>query len=111
MSEAIGRSADYRPDLPAVPQRMRVQRNPGVALVWTTRDYWIRKLREGFLFRLGEPTETLWFAEGRPATRAEIMASLSSGLPLLAEVAKEGGPEELKLLDRSYTAALRLVPQ
>jgi hypothetical protein len=91
-----------------------LQRNPGVALVWTTRDFWIRRApkgtAEGFLFRLGSPSGVLWYAEGRAATREEVMQSISSGLPLLREIAEQDGEEAIKLLDRSYTDALRLVP-
>lgn len=98
------------------PPGMHLDRNPGVALVWITRKYTIIKVphgmgaQEGILFRLSEPTEALWYAEGRAATREEVMASISSGLPLLQKVAAEDGPDSLRALDREYTAALQLVP-
>jgi hypothetical protein len=66
-----------------------IPRNPGVSAIvsttaWTTfrpsvgGDF-------GVLFNLNDPTAVSWWAEGRTATRAEILASIESGLPLLRE--------------------------
>jgi hypothetical protein len=52
----------------------------------------------------------LWFAEGRPATRAEIMASIDSGMPLLADMAAKQGADAEQELRRCYRSALELVP-
>ena len=65
----------------------------------------------GYLFRLGPPKRALWFAEGRDATRAEVLASIDSGLPILREVADEDGPEAVAELERMHRAALAYVPQ
>lgn len=74
-------------------------RNPGVALVWVTRSYGIfRDGRGGWLIEVGEPTDTLWFAEGRTATRSEVVASIDSGYPLLLEVAEAQGPDAVTAL-------------
>lgn len=62
-----------------------IKRNPGVALVWTTRDWKWFEVGNGVLCQLGDPTETLWYAEGRSATRAEVDESIETGLPLLRE--------------------------
>ena len=73
------------------PAGMMVLRNPGVAAIWISRRYDLMHVENGTLFDVGEPERVLWFCEGRPATRAEVMASISSGLPLLeAEAIKEG---------------------
>jgi hypothetical protein len=50
-----------------------------------------------------------WFARGVPATRAEVLAAIESGMPLLAEPCR-GDRRQLDALDRAHTAALRLVP-
>jgi hypothetical protein len=42
----------------------------------------------GVLFELGEPKRIEWYAEGRPATRAEVLESIDTGLPLLREQAE-----------------------
>jgi len=77
-----------------------IKRNPGVALVWTTRSWKLIRGQTadgggnpGVLVSVGDPSETLWFCEGRAATRAEIDASMESGLPLLYD-ADRGRPQE-----------------
>jgi hypothetical protein len=65
-----------------------IARNPGVALVWTTSAYKVYKAEAGgagYLIEIGEPEHVEWYAEGRPATREEVAASVDSGLPLLDE--------------------------
>ena len=39
----------------------------------------------GWLIEMGEFKRVEWFAEGRPATRAEVEYSVETGLPLLRE--------------------------
>jgi hypothetical protein len=94
-----------------------IKRNPGVALLWTTRSY--RLVRgdaggaggAGVLFRIGLPEKTEWYCEGRPATRAEVMASFESGLPVLQQIAKtHDGPDGVADLERMVQVALQLVP-
>jgi hypothetical protein len=88
-----------------------LQRNPGVAMLWTTRSYKVwRPPGGGVLFSLGDPDKVEYFAEGRKATRAEILASMESGLPLLRDVAAEEGAEALEQLSKMYDEALKLVP-
>lgn len=77
-----------------------LDRNPGVALVWVTRSF--RPFRPhaggaGVLIEMGEPLETLWFCEGRPARRGEVFHSIETGLPHL-----------LALCESEATPALRL---
>lgn len=107
-----------RPEGASAPPGLHIERNPGATLVWITKEYWIRQvprsaddgMRAGILFKLGDPVEVAWYAQGRLATREEVMESISSGLPILQKVAAMDGDWALKELDRSYTAALRLVP-
>ena len=78
------------------PAGIMITRNPGVALVWVTgyRSWHLFSDHEGgTLFDIGDPKETLWFARGRAATRGEVLASIDSGLPILAEMAEKDGPE------------------
>src|SRR6266568_1205683 len=71
-----------------------IMRNPGVALVWITDRYApFNDAKGSFLLRIGGPIGLLWYAEGRQATRAEILASIDSGLPILRDVAREDGPD------------------
>lgn len=87
-----------------------IPRNPGVAVLWTTHTYTMEAESDGILFRLlAEPSGVAWFAEGREATRAEVLASLESGLPLLEDLAR-GANEPVSEVHDLYQAALRFLP-
>lgn len=58
-----------------------LKRNPGVAMLWVTEAQTRR--RADHLFPLPAPSEVLWYAHGRTATRAEVQESVESGLPSL----------------------------
>lgn len=63
-----------------------IERNPGVAGVWLTTRYTVFRTDQaasGYLLTMGEPDAVLLYAEGRAASRAEVVASIDSGLPLL----------------------------
>jgi hypothetical protein len=64
----------------------------------------------GVLFDIGTPTRTLWFAQGREATRDEVLASIETGLPILREVAESEGDEAVAALERMTYDAMALVP-
>lgn len=90
-----------------------IKRNPGVACVWITKSF--RPFRPqmgnaGILFQLGEPTEVLWFAQSRTATRGEVLASIDSGFPLLVEMAEKDGPAGIMALAQARARALPLLP-
>lgn len=90
---------------------MMLLRNPGVALVWITRDYRVRPVEGGgYLFAMGDPERVLWVAEGRPATYAEVKASIDSGLPLLMDAAQQQGSIAVDRLMRQLDVAMELVP-
>jgi hypothetical protein len=98
-------------DLPHAPAAgIMLDRNPGATLIWKTRTYRTERDPNGILFRLGSPIGVEWYAEGRQATREEIMASITSGLPLLADMARAEGPEAEALLETMTIRALKLVP-
>jgi len=95
------------------PAGIMLRRNPGVSLVAVTgyRAWKAEREGHGYLFRFGPVKRALWFAGGREATRAEVLASIDSGLPLLAEMAEQDGPEAVAELGRMHAAALEHVPQ
>jgi ferredoxin len=70
-------------------------RNPGACGVWVVKDYALFPDGKGrFLFNIGIPERVEWYAEGRAATRAEVLASIQSGEPLLREQCeKEATPQ------------------
>lgn len=95
-----------------------IERNPGVILLWYTRSYTVFNsprrgpANPGILFELGRAFKTEWYREGRPATRAEVLASIESGLPLLRNAAAQhDGPTGEMLLENQITDAMRLVPR
>lgn len=77
-----------------------IDRNPGAAIVWITdKGFPIKRVSNGILFSLPEPTEVRAYCEGRAATRAEIQESVLSGVPLLLEYcASEREREEVQAL-------------
>lgn len=93
-----------------------LKRNPGVACVWVTKTFTPFRVgndggsRAGVLFRLGDPEIVEWWAEGREATQAEVVASISSGFPSLAEIAEEEGLPALRELGRYVERAIPLLP-
>jgi len=104
-----------RPDLPdgvTAPAGQFITRNPGVALVWVTRNHSPFRAADGsgVLFAIGAPQETLWYAHGREATRDEVLASIDSGLPILREAAEAESPAAVEHLERCYREAQELIP-
>lgn len=93
------------------PAGIMIDRQPGVALLWTTRRYRIvRPPDGGVLFRMGDPTTVAWLREGRPATRAEVEASIDTGYPLLLAEAERDGPEAIAELAARRLAVTALLP-
>lgn len=92
------------------PAGIMLKRNPGVTLLWVTRNYKPFKAHGGVLFTVGDPQRVEFFAEGRKAKHAEIMASIDSGMPTLREMAERDGPDAVAELEQMYTKALALVP-
>lgn len=91
-----------------------LDRNPGAVCVWITRSY--RTFRPhagkaGVLFELGEPEEVLWFAQGRAATRQEVLTSIDSGYPSLHAIAVAEGPDAVAALAVQRVRAQTLLPQ
>lgn len=78
-----------------------IQRNPGCCAVWMTRRYELFDAGNGPLIELGDPQQVLWFAEGRTATREEVLHSIDTGIHELESLAKLDGPEaEAELVKR-----------
>ena len=90
---------------------LHIDRNPGCVCLYETLRVKPFKAGAGTLFRLGEPLRVDWWAEGRQATRAEVLASIDSGYPiLLATATRYDGPEGVADLERMRDAAMPLLP-
>ncbi len=89
-----------------------LKRNPGVICLWIARDYqpW-RPPGGGILFRLGEPIETVWYTEGRKATREEVVSALYRGLPALLEIAQQESTEAEYTLAQQVARAQAVLPR
>jgi hypothetical protein len=75
-----------------------VTRNPGVTLLWTTKDFTVfPDGKGGALICMGEPTNVEWYKCGKLATRADVIASIESGIPVLEHAAslQDGGLQHL----------------
>jgi hypothetical protein len=103
------------PEGNALPGGICLMRNPGVTCLWTTLSYQIMDAGNGYLFRIGDPTDVQWYAQKRPATREEILESIDSGMPLLREQCEKEDTENRRaqshaLLDGYYARMLPLLP-
>jgi hypothetical protein len=90
-----------------------VERNPGVTCLWTAKSPGAAPFPNGpgTLYRLWEPTGLSWWAEGRAATRAEVDASVESGLPILRQMAERQAPAAVALLAKMIREAEPLFAQ
>ena len=74
------------------PAGFMIGRNPGVTCLYVTRDYTLTRPfagGHGVLFQLGDIETTMFYAEGRQATIAEIVESIVTGIPALVEACLE----------------------
>lgn len=88
-----------------------IERNPGVTALYETRKVEPFWAGNGVLFRLGDPSRVDFWTEGRPASRAEVWASIESGYPRLFHEAKKDGIEAIDELGRMMFAAMDLLPK
>jgi len=97
--EAIRRIDEQVPVMNENTAGFSLGRNPGVTMLWTTKDYSVFDDGKGKpLIFMGEPTMVEWYAEGQPATRTQVLASIDSGIPALMALARteEGGIKALQ---------------
>lgn len=104
------RNENGLPDEASAPAGVMIKRNPGVALVWVTTAYTVVEAGEGLLFDVGEPASVHWYAEGREATRDEVVTSIRTGLPLLEDAAIAEGPAAAYELRSRLEAVTELLP-
>jgi hypothetical protein len=91
------------------PAGMMIKRNPGVTLMWTTKKYDLMKIQDGYLIKVGDPEKVEFFAEGRTATRQQILDSINSGLPILVKQAEKDGQKAVAELAKLTNIAMKLV--
>jgi hypothetical protein len=87
-----------------------IERNPGTTCLYETREAKPFDAGNGWLIKLGRPERVDWWAQGRKATRAEVLESIESGLPNLAKLARLEGSEAIAELERQRLEAWKLLP-
>jgi hypothetical protein len=93
------------------PPGIAIMRNPGCMLIWITTGYTIvRDQVDRVLFGVGPPVKLAWIAEGRSATRAEVLESIETGLPILRELAAKQGSAAERALENQLSRAIKLIP-
>jgi len=102
------------PEEAAAPAGIHLTRNPGVACLWISKHY-PKPFRPdygeaGLLFELGDPIETVWYREGRLATRQEVIDAINEGLPVLKAMAEVDGPKAVAYLHKCHRSALQHLP-
>jgi hypothetical protein len=103
-------------DMPANGQPapgFHLDRNPGAVCLWETPTYKPFRTRagtDGVLFRLGDPVRVDWYANGRLATRAEVLASIDGGYPELEKIARLECPAAVTELAAARVRMLPLLP-
>jgi hypothetical protein len=88
-----------------------IKRNPGVTVIWTSRNGGPFPCPNGVLWHMGEPTNVEWYTHGRPANRLEVSASMESGIPLLRKIAEAEGPDACTELEAMYQRVLAYLPE
>jgi hypothetical protein len=86
-----------------------IARNPGVVLIWITREYEVfPDGMGGQLIMMGRPHEVEWYCRGRAATRAEVDESIENGIGALEAVARTevGGLEALAKARKKFEKLL-----
>jgi hypothetical protein len=86
-----------------------ITRNPGVAMVWITREYELFPDGQGqYLIQMGRPHEVEWYCRGRAATRAEVQESIDHGIGALEAMARTeaGGIEDLRKKQEQFKKLL-----
>lgn len=84
--------------------------NPGAYCVWITESFKPYRIADSWLITVGDPVETLWFSEGRPASRQQILDSFDRRLPLLRDIAKSESPEAEAHLQAQVDKTMALLP-
>lgn len=93
-----------------------IMRNPGASVVWITRRVEPFQAPKpdgtmGILFDMGEdPSEVLWYANGREARREEVEYSIDTGIHHLRDAAEAEGPDAVAELERRMEFVRTLLP-
>lgn len=93
------------------PSGISIPRNPGVAMVWSTRHFRILEVYNGILFKMGNPERISFYCSGRKATMDELVHSVDTGLPSLMTIAIEDGPDAVAQLHTQTQVFWKMVKE
>lgn len=88
-----------------------IERNPGVCAIWTCNEYHLFDDGSGgVLIQVGDPVSggVEWWSQGREATRAEVMASIDSGIVTLQEICNRQPTEKAQLQHHAQLNEMRI---
>jgi len=105
------RRDDNLPEGIEAPAGIGLTRNPGVTMIWVSDDMAVKYIGLKPLFRFGDPSLVEFYAEGRRATRAEVEESVRTGLPSVAPMAAQDGPEAVKEMEERHRMLIALYPE
>jgi hypothetical protein len=89
------------------------ERNPGIMALWMTDGAQLFNAesgQQGILFEVNDPSEVVWWREGRIATRAEVELGLAQAMPFLEAEAASKGRQAIAQLEQLSARALRYIP-
>lgn len=94
------------------PGGIMIERNPGVNLIWVTRQYTLfSPAPKEWLIHIGVPTQIQFWKEGRPATKKEVLAAIEAGCPAVEKIAKKHGEmEEFLAAKNGFLTILNALP-
>ncbi len=98
------------PDDISAPSGIMIKRNPGVSLLWVSRNWHTMRVENGVLINVGDPVDHSWWREGRAATHDEVWESIETGYPILFKEAEREGRLAIWHLETAHAAALTLLP-
>lgn len=79
-----------------------LKRNSGVSAIYSCASCQPFAVSPGWLIRMSEPVDIRWYAEGRAATRPEVLGAIDSGMPHLRKLAAQDGGRAGLELDFAY---------
>jgi len=99
-----------RPEGYVEPAGVGLTHNPTACALYTCREWHLVKVSNGYLLQLGEPSNVEFWHRAQLATRGQVIDAMNIGLPKLAEVAREEGPDSLAELRRMLHVAQAYLP-
>jgi hypothetical protein len=88
------------------------KRQPGVVCLWRAKSCSLFDDGQGgMLIKVGDPTRVLWYTQGRPASRVEVVAAMGVSFAALLELALLDGEEAVAELEQRRERAMAYLPE